>query len=521
MKPTWKMHGLMLACCAMAASALHAEDSPRKMSLATLEDKIRGGWAGQMIGVSYGGPVEFVYLQKTIDKEISWKPEQIHDSLDQDDLYVDMTFASVMDEHGLDATSEQYGEAFKNSKYKLWHANAAARLWLNRGLKPPLTGSPKYNIHANDIDFQIESDFIGLMCPGLPQESIKYCDRVGRVMNSGDGLYGGMFVCGMYSEAFFEKDPRKIVEAGLACMPEKSGYAAIIRDTLAASKKNDDWRETWREINIKWDKDDSCTDGALRPFNIDARLNGAYIAIGLLYGAGDFAKSMEIATRCGQDADCNPSNAAGIMGVMYGYKAIPDFWKSGIPKIENSKFNFTNYSFNEITRSTLERAKKAIQGVGGKVTESEVIIPHQKPVPPALEQWTMGKPEKLIQADDPAWKLTGDWKDERDGRTQQFRGKTSSTLGAEGSLEFTGTAIAIVGHCTQEGGRADVFIDGKKAGQIDAYIIPDTTENNYWHTYGLPNGKHTLKFVLVGEADSRSKGHRIHLDRAIIYGPAE
>ena len=70
---------------------------------------------------------------------------------------------------GLDATTEQYGEAFRTSKYQLWHANAAARRLLDRGIKAPLSGHPKYNVHANDIDFQIESDFIGLMTPGLPQ----------------------------------------------------------------------------------------------------------------------------------------------------------------------------------------------------------------------------------------------------------------------------------------------------------------------------------------------------------------
>ena len=54
------------------------------------------------------------------------------------------------------------------------------------------------------------------MTPGLPQEANKYADRVGRVMNYGDGLYGGMFVSGMYAAGFFETDPRKVVVEGLA-----------------------------------------------------------------------------------------------------------------------------------------------------------------------------------------------------------------------------------------------------------------------------------------------------------------
>ena len=137
-----------------------------------------------------------------------------------------MTFAEVMDRVGLDATSRQYGEAFRDSKYSLWHANASARKWLNRGIEAPLSGHPKYNLHANDIDFQIESDFIGLMTPGLPREANWFCDRVGRVMNHGDGLYGGMFVTGMYAAAFFENDVRRIVEAGLASMPRRKRLRA-------------------------------------------------------------------------------------------------------------------------------------------------------------------------------------------------------------------------------------------------------------------------------------------------------
>ena len=149
----------------------------------------------------------------------------VSNSLDQDDLYVDMTFAKVLDEKGIDATSEDFGAMFRDAKYRLWHANLAARRALKRGVPATLSGTPKYNAHANDIDFQIESDFIGLMAPGLPQSANEIALRAGRVMNAGDGIIGGMFMSGMYAAAFFETDPRKVVEAGLAAMPPKSPYA--------------------------------------------------------------------------------------------------------------------------------------------------------------------------------------------------------------------------------------------------------------------------------------------------------
>jgi len=282
-----------------AAFTAHAgAQESRELSLSVLEDKIRGGLAGQMVGVSYGAPTEFWAMGTTFEGVINWEPNMVANAIFQDDLYVEMTFAAVMDDVGLDATTEQYGAAFRDSEYTLWHANAAARRHLNNGIPAPMSGRPKYNMHANDIDFQIEADFIGLMTPGIPQYSIELCDRVGHVMNFGDGVYGGTFVCGMYSAAYFETDVRRIVEAGLACLPRGSGYRAIIEDVITVyDMYPDDWRQCWQIITDKWDKHDSCPDGSLSPFNIDARLNGSFIAIGMLYGDGDFGRTLEIATR--------------------------------------------------------------------------------------------------------------------------------------------------------------------------------------------------------------------------------
>lgn len=519
---------LILICMpSLGCSRLGIPDGrERRIALVNLEDKIKGGWAGQMIGVSYGAPTEFTRLGKMVEGDIAWNLTSIDNAIDQDDCYVEMTFAEVMDRIGLDATTEQYGEAFKNSQYELWHANAGARRLLNRGLKAPLSGQPEHNIHANDIDFQIESDFIGLMCPGLPIESNKYCDRVGRVMNSGDGLYGGMFVCGMYTAAFFENDPNKIVAQGLACMPPESGYAALIRDVIAFHRERpDDWKYAWAKLNEKWDKDDPCPDGALHPFNIDARLNGGYIAIGMLYGNGDFDKSLEITTRCGQDSDCNPSNVGGILGTMLGYngydgqRRIPDKWKAGFGKIANSKFSYTNYSFEDITRSTLERAKKVIVANGGTITQDQAIVRTQRPRPPKLEQWDMGKPERIIRIDESDWAWRGNWEERRDEKSGRLLRRVASSSGAEATLKFSGTAIAVVAHHNQDGGRADVYLDGKKVGEIDAYIVPRTSDNDLWHAYGLTHGPHTLRIVATGAADPRSKGHQIPIDKAIIYVP--
>jgi len=517
---------VLTLCVAFVPTLASAQPTTsRHLSRATLEDKIRGGWAGQMIGVSYGAPTEFrsngKIVEGNLNKYLDWSPERLKNAIDQDDLYVEMTFAEVMDKVGLEATTEQYGEMFKNSMYELWHANAGARRNLNRGIKAPMSGHPKYNIHANDIDFQIESDFIGLMTPGLPREANKYADRVGRVMNWGDGLYGGMFFAGMYAAAFFESDPRRVVERGLLSIPAESAYAKLIADVLRWSAENPDWTTTWRLIEDKWDKGDVCIDGALDPFNIDAKLNGGYVALGLLYGKGDFAKTLEVSTRSGQDSDCNPSSAAGILGVMLGYERIPEVWKAGIPAIADTRFAFTQYSFNQIVASTQVRALKVVEEAGGKATPTEVEIPVQEPQAPPLEQWDIGIPLKRVELTEAAWTFKGNFKDGSVkfpwGDEDKF--KEAKNPGAEATLTFEGTGVAIVGRCSQEGGRADVFLDGKKVGEIDAWIPKNTSDDDYWHISGLRAGMHSVRIVTRGDRDARSSGTSLQVERAVVYGP--
>jgi hypothetical protein len=509
-----------LVALVTTAAASSSPPPERHLSRAVLSDKVRGGWAGQMIGVSFGAPTEFRSEGRIFEGELAWTPGQVENAIHQDDLYVEMTFAEVMDRRGLDATTAEYGAMFRDSRYSLWHANAGARRNLSRGIEAPRSGEPKYNMHANDIDFQIESDFLGLMCPGLPREVNRYADRVGRVMNYGDGLYGGMLIGGLYAAAFFETDPRRVVEEGLKSIPAESGYAHVIRDVLAWHAAHpDDWRATWHLLEDKWDRDDVCPDGALAPFNIDARINGAYVVLGLLYGGGDFARTLEVATRSGQDSDCNPSSAAGVLGVMLGYDRIPARFRSGIPAIGGMRFEFTRYSFEEIVASTLARVEQVVVRAGGRVTPTEVVIPVQAPEAPTLEQWDSGVPVARVALDDQAWTWKGGWtthtlrNDGSEGKVREAGG-----AGDEATFTFEGTGIALVGRMSQEGGRADVWVDGVKADPgIEAWVPERTHDNDYWHVTGLASGKHRVRIVVRDDADTRSTGRKVQIEAAIVY----
>ena len=365
-----------------------------RLAKTTLQDKIKGGWAGQTIGVVYGAPVEFKYQGSLIDDKLNipWNEHYVKYWWDKkpglfDDIYTDLNFVKAFEIHGIEASSDSIAYHWSNTAYHLAHANQASRYNILNGIKPPASGNWKNNPHADDIDFQIEADFIGLMAPGMVNKATEIASRVGHVMNSGDGWYGGVFVSAMYSLAFVSNDPVYIVEQAIQSVPKGTKFYDCISDVILWHKQfPNDWKQTWFEIQKKWNLDVGCPKGAFLGFNIDAKINSAYVAIGMLYGKGDFTRSIDIAARCGQDADCNPATVGGVLGVMLGYDKIPAFWLKPLQEIENSNFENTDVSLEKAYRWSFEHALAVIKQMGGRTEGEEVTILLTKPVPVAFEQ---------------------------------------------------------------------------------------------------------------------------------------
>ena len=388
---------LVVVCCVSVEGAVAAKY--RRISVAEYVDKMKGGWIGQMAGVGWGGPTEFKWKGEIIpeDKMPKWKPEMIN-QFHQDDIYVEMTFLRSLELYGMDVSIRQAGIDFANSGYPLWHANNAGRSLLRSGVAPPDSGHPQFNKHADDIDYQIEADYAGLIAPGLPNLVIELGEKFGRLMNYGDGLYGGQFVGGMYAEAFFEDDMVKIVKAGLKCIPKGSQYYECIVDVLNWHKKHpNDWQKVWRLIEEKYQDNHayrrfSCG-GPSSDFNIDAKINGAYIVMGMLYGKGDPDKTIIISTRCGQDSDCNPANSGGVLFTTIGFKNLPAKFKSALNP--EGKFSHTPYNFPTLIKVNEKLVREAVVRAGGRIEKAggkEVfVIPVKKPKPSKLEQcWEPG-----------------------------------------------------------------------------------------------------------------------------------
>ena len=498
----------------------------KTITKAGLTDKIKGGWAGKMIGVSYGIRFEFSPMGSIMEDPIPWEPEMIEYALRDDDLYGQMCFMSTMGRNqGLKTPVAEIASDFASAQFGLCHANMQARKNILDGIMPPLSGHPKYNMHANDIDFQIESDFIGFINPGMPHAAMLMADSIGRIMAYGDGLYGGMFVSAMHSLAFFETDAKVIVEKALKCIPSESGYAKTIQTVIDGYKSDPiDWRKTWATLQERYGEFDICV--PYHPFNIDASLNGAYVTMGLMYGENDLRKTIEITIRCGQDTDCNAANAAAVLGVMHGYDAINETFKSHIPHIDNQPFAYTEYTFQDAVSQSYIFAEENILANGGRMKDDILKVKTQHPrFTGVLEQSFPDKKPKyqVTMTDKDQYTLTGDWEDYVNVNGDDNLYKVSTKPGDVFEMKFKGTGITVKGRYDVDGGTAIAYIDGKQLREFNCYHrgadCATSVANRYHlvHSMELEDGEHVIKIEVLDKKNPNSNGNRIYIERTIVY----
>lgn len=486
--------------CIIASGNSSSEEKTITVSREVLMDKIKGGWAGQTIGCTYGGPTEFKYNGTMIQEYIPVKYDDgcikwWYDNVPglYDDVYMDLTFVDIFDRYGLDAPIEKFASAFANAGYNLWHANQAARYNILNGISPPESGHWRNNPHADDLDFQIEADYAGLMAPGMVNSAAEYTDEIGHIMNYGDGWYGGVYVAAMYSLAFVYDDIETIVNEALKVIPSESKYYQCMSDVIGWHRQYpDDWKRTWFECEKKWSSDLWCPDGVFVPFNIDATINSAYVLIGLLYGQGDFFRTMDIATRCGQDSDCNPATAAGILGTMLGYSNIPAVWMDNLKEVEDMNFAYTDISLNKAYKMSYEQALAVISLNGGQVDRENVMIAYQKPVPVRYEE-------------------------SFPGHYPVDRLNLNRTLDRPVKIDFTGKGFVASYHLRSTDNdyvaEVEVRIDGHLEDTVKLPAAFKTRKHELFFKYDMENTGHNIEFRWLNPTEDAN----ISLTSAVIY----
>jgi len=265
------------------------------------DERVYAGWLGKCIGVRFGAPIE------------NWTYEEIRDNLGEltgylredvgkifkpdDDTSLPMILIRAFEDYGASPqiSAQQFGETWLNylgdEHGTLWwggygiSTEHTAYRNLAAGLAAPLSGSIAMNgaTIAEQIGGQIFSDIFGLIAPNEPALAADLAEKAASVSHDGNGLYGARFLAAMISAAFSERDPLALLRAGLAHIPADSEYARVINAMIDYHHQEPgDWRAGYGflKANFGYDR---------YPGIVHIIPNAGVIALGMLYGDGDFS----------------------------------------------------------------------------------------------------------------------------------------------------------------------------------------------------------------------------------------
>ena len=124
-------------------------------------------------------------------------------------------------------------------------------------------------------------------------------------------------------------------------------------------------------------------------------------------------------------------------------------------------------------------------------------------------------------ADDPAMRIIGQWETIPGETDEGGSCRVAETDGASIEMSFEGNQVRLIGRAAPDGGRADVYLDGKKLlAIVDCWAPKERHRQVLYYRNGLAPGKHVLKVVARGTKNLASKGKRVYVD-GIQWSAAE
>lgn len=279
-----------------------------------LRDKIYGCWLGKNIGGTMGTPYEG--KRELLDiKGFVTKPGEV---LPNDDLDLQLIWLHAAEQEGLRRLDANLlAEYWVSYMPAHWNEYGIGKCNLKAGFLPPLSGEYGNERWKNSNGAWIRSEIWATLCPGFPNIAAKYAFMDACVDHGlAEGTYAEVFTATLESYAFFETDIRKLINLALDRIPKESKLAKSINLVIENYDKGVDYRKV-REMLVA---DLADEDWFQAPENV------AYVVIGLLYGEGDFKKSMIIAINCGDDTDCTGATIGALLGIIYGASGLPSDW---------------------------------------------------------------------------------------------------------------------------------------------------------------------------------------------------
>jgi hypothetical protein len=238
---------------ARAKSSRTKSDVPLSRSLvlshAEYLDRVQAIWTAQIIAQATG--VRFEHQVASVLKQTPPSALHGHAAVD-DDYYYEMVAIRAFEKYGIGLTVEELGQQWLENNAGSWGSSEQALLLLERGIKPPDTGHPRYNKLWWTIGPQFSSDVYGALTPGMPNLAASLARNLGHINGYAEGTDGAVFVAGMISIAFGEKDTHTIVRKAASLIHSDSPYRKCLDQVISMANAGRPPQEIFRAVDERW-----------------------------------------------------------------------------------------------------------------------------------------------------------------------------------------------------------------------------------------------------------------------------
>ena len=281
-------------------------------------DKLHACWIGKNVGGTMGAPFE----GSRAVMNVTGYTHESNEPLPNDDLDLQLVWLCAMEDVGAKSFNiNTLADYWLDWIPPHWNEYGICKTNLRMGLLPPLSGEMDNEKWKHSNGAWIRSEIWAALAPGRPEIAVKYAIMDAMYDHGcGEGVYAEIFTAGMQSMAYLESDIHKLIDSALARIPADSMTAKTIRLVIDCHNSGVPYLEA-RERVVEFNKE-------LGWFQVPGNIG--FTIIGLLYGEGDYKKSLCYAINCGDDTDCTAATVGATLGIIGGTSGIPDELKKRI-----------------------------------------------------------------------------------------------------------------------------------------------------------------------------------------------
>lgn len=489
-------------------------------------DKLRGFWLGSSIANWTGLPTENMRAVPPFFNDDDWQTQigregefvdyvLVNDPWGaDDDTDIEYVYQKAMEQNdGYVLTGEQISAAWQAhiGLPLLWVSNLAALGQMQNGALPPATSLPENNPMWDMIDAQLTTEIFGAMAPGRPDVALQMSHLPIRTTAYLHSQWAAEFYVIMHSLVALA-DPSLSRKEQVMWMAQEArkrvpdwSYIADMYDFVKAhydgNTDKNNWEATRDEVYERYQVQG--TAGYEYKYPWDAGINFAASIVSLLYGEGDYKKTVRIGTLAGWDSDNPTATWGGLLGLLYGYEGLQEhFDKTDFS--DDYLIARTRYNFPEAPDNFMDMATRGLeiidgvveQGMGGNIVDGNWVIPAMPGniVMAAVEETIV--PWETIEDTDPRWSYSG-FTTENQKWNASGATLTSGKADCVAEITFSGTAVQYYAYRNAEAGRVNVALDGEQS-VVD--LASNASEHGQYYVkvferLGLSPGEHKLRIA--------------------------